>query len=83
MLGNIFGESNIDVENLQKLYNKKQELINKYGEDAYWNSEISATIENALNNYGAASVRRASTGIAGSYKMPTFGLTSTNENNLE
>ena len=88
-LGNIFGESNVDVERLQELYNKKQELLKRsrelYGnEDAYWNNpKISATIENALNNYGAASVRRASTGIAGSYKMPTFGLTSTNENNLE
>lgn len=82
-LGDVFGESNVDVENLQRIYDIRQKYINTYGEDAYWSDPASAEIENALNRFGASSVRRASTGITGRYKTPVFNLVQTSEDKQE
>jgi hypothetical protein len=82
-LGNIFGESNADVEGLYNTYAYRQSLIDKYGEEAYWASPISATIEQTLNNYGAAGVRRSVTGTAGGYTIPTYQTHITNEKKFE
>jgi hypothetical protein len=82
-LGNIFGESSIDVNRLAELYEKRQSLIDTYGEAAYWADPVSFTIEQSLNNLGAASVRKAVTAMGGGYKTPTYGITQSNQNNLE
>lgn len=82
-LGDIFGDSNVDVNRMKALYDEKQRLISKYGEEGYWSNPYHADLENGLNNAGAASVRAASTAIAGRYTSPSYTLTQSSEDKLE
>ena len=88
-LGNIFGESNADVDTLYELYKKKQELIDKYGEEGYYSlvdeqgNSVSAIIQNGMHNAGAAGTRRGVAALAGGYATTPYPTHITNEKKFE
>lgn len=88
-LGNIFGESNADVDTLYELYKKRQELIDKYGEEGYYGlvdeqgNSVSAIIQNGMYNAGAAGTRRGVAALAGGYATTPYPTHITNEKKFE
>ncbi len=73
---------NINIPELQKANKLKQSLIERYGENAYYNSMEGAAVEQMLDNYGAAYLRAAGTALGYSYQTPVYGIKASNQTEI-
>lgn len=73
---------NINIPQLQKENQIKQELIKKYGEHAYYSSDVGLDIEQILDNYGAAYLRAAGTALGYSYALPDYNIKENNQSEI-
>lgn len=71
---------NINIPALQQANLLKQDLINRYGESAYYSSDEGMKVEEILNNYGAAYLRAAGTALGYSYALPNYNIKETSNN---
>lgn len=69
----------IDIPNLQKTKQYKDNLIARYGEPAYYNSKEGQMVEETLDSFGAAYLRAVGTTLGYTLKRPSFTL-SENDN---
>lgn len=69
----------IDIPNLQKIKQYKDNLIARYGEPAYYNSKEGQMVEETLDSFGAAYLRAVGTTLGYTLKRPSFTL-SENDN---
>lgn len=69
----------ISIPDLQNAKQIKDNLIERYGEPAYYNSEEGQMVEEMLDNYGAAYLRAVGTTLGYSLKVPSYNL-SGNDN---
>ena len=73
---------NINIPELQKAYADKQELIKKYGAQAYYNSPEGRIVEQTIDSYGAAYLRAAATTLGYSYNTPNFNIRESNQTEI-
>lgn len=71
---------NINIPALQRANATKQDLISRFGESAYYNSQEGQAVEDILDNYGAAYLRAAGTALGYSYAMPNYNIRETSNN---
>ena len=73
---------NINIPELQKANQLKQQLIQTYGADAYYSSKEGQMIEQTIDNYGAAYLRAAGTTLGYSYEPPKYGIKASNQTEI-
>ena len=73
---------NINIPELQKANQLKQQLIQTYGADAYYSSKEGQMIEQTIDNYGAAYLRAVGTTLGYSYEPPKYGIKANNQTEI-
>lgn len=73
---------NINIPELQKANQLKQQLIQTYGADAYYSSKEGQMIEQTIDNYGAAYLRAVGTTLGYSYEPPKYGIKAMNQTEI-
>ena len=59
-----------------------EELIKKYGAQAYYNSPEGRIVEQTIDSYGAAYLRAAATTLGYSYNTPNFNIRESNQTEI-
>lgn len=73
---------NINIPELQKANQLKQQLIQIYGADAYYSSKEGQMIEQTIDNYGATYLRAVGTTLGYSYEPPKYGIKAMNQTEI-
>ena len=73
---------NINIPELQKANQLKQQLIKTYGADAYYSSQEGQIVEQTIDNYGAAYLRAAGTALGYSYNLPKYDMKVSNQTEI-
>lgn len=82
-LGSILNETyTIDIPKLKKAVSMKQELINTYGEDAYYNSSEGKNIETIIEQSGGAFYRTAVNSLGATVKAGVWNTKLQGENEI-
>jgi hypothetical protein len=71
-----------DIQLLREIQEKKQNMLDTYGEYAYYNSKIASKLEKALDAAGANYVRKAVNALSFEYKVPTYDMNDNNESRV-
>lgn len=71
---------NIDVPILTDALAKRKQLIDDWGEAAYYSSKAGKILEDAIDNSGGAYVRGMVNAMGSSYKSPVYNVHNTSEN---
>lgn len=78
-LGSTFAGTDNYVNEINNLNNIRDNLINTYGTQNYYESKYAQMIEDAIDRYGGTTMREASSGLAGGYKPDAHALFTTSE----